>query len=125
MYAPPPPTGLTGLAVASAACAGGGALLIVGGLLLAALIATQQVDAAAVALQYPFWGGIGGLLALACSIPAVITGHLGLSRISRSGGAVTGRPAALAGVIAGYAEIATPIICLIVFVALALTTLTG
>jgi uncharacterized protein DUF4190/uncharacterized protein DUF4339 len=47
--------------------------------------------------------GILGFVTLGLAgLPAVITGHMGLSAIRRSGGALTGRGMAIAGLIMGY-----------------------
>ena len=70
--------------------------------------------------SFPLWTGLGGFLALTCSIPAVITGHLALGKIARSGGATSGRRVALTGVIMGYVEIATPLLCTVIFIVLAI-----
>ena len=46
--------------------------------------------------------GLGAL----CAIPAVICGHIGYARVTKSGGALAGRGLALAGLITGYISIA-------------------
>lgn len=52
------------------------------------------------------WSLILGILSLGCGfvagIPAVICGHMGLSRVGRSGGALSGQGLAVAGLITGY-----------------------
>ncbi|HEX9039215.1 MAG TPA: DUF4190 domain-containing protein [Ktedonobacterales bacterium] len=123
-YMTPAQSGLSGQAIASIICASVGALLVLGGFLLGALASaggtfTSSYERNA---MYPLFGGVGGLLALPLSIAAVVTGHLALSKIKRSGGAVSGHSAALAGVIMGYVEIAVPIISFIVFFALAVAS---
>jgi hypothetical protein len=53
------------------------------------------------------WSLVLGILSLTCLslftvIPAVICGHMGMSRIKKSGGALTGNGLAIAGLIMGY-----------------------
>ena len=63
------------------------------------------------------WSLVLGILSLTCfyiftAIPAVICGHTALSRIKRSGGALTGNGLAIGGLVTGYLGIAMSI-CLI------------
>ena len=51
-------------------------------------------------------GVIGGFLFAIGAIVAIVFGFIGLSRISRSGGARTGRGLAIAGIVLGFAWIA-------------------
>jgi hypothetical protein len=84
-FAPPPPLGAhTGLPVRQSAPASG--------------LAVTSLISGIVALMLCGLGGIG-------TLAAIITGHLSLSRIKRSGGMVGGRGMALAGVILGYVSI--------------------
>lgn len=58
-----------------------------------------------------------GLLSFFCggimtAIPAVICGHVGLSRIKKSGGALSGNGQAIAGMIMGYLIIFTTLLTL-------------
>ena len=57
------------------------------------------------------WSLVLGILSLACftifaAIPGVICGHKALSKIKRSGGALTGQGLAIAGLVTGYLGIA-------------------
>ncbi len=66
-----------------------------------------------------------GILSLTCfsifsAIPAVICGHLGYSRIKRSGGALEGTGLALAGLITGYISIALSVLVIPVLLAIAI-----
>jgi hypothetical protein len=61
--------------------------------------------------------GIVGLCVGPTGVAAVITGHLALSNIKQSGGAVTGRGMAIAGLILGYIEIAFIILAIIYVIA--------
>lgn len=61
-----------------------------------------------------------GVLGLVCGgpflgIPAVICGHIALSRINRSGGGLTGRGQAVAGLVTGYVSF----VCILVIAILA------
>jgi hypothetical protein len=70
--------------------------------------------------------GIAGwsLLPFLGSIVAVITGHLAQGEIKKSGGLVTGKGMAVAGLILGYLAIALGLCLLCVFLILPLLGLT-
>jgi uncharacterized protein DUF4190 len=114
----PPPAGVSGNAVASVICAAIGLLLIVVGVILGIL--TEAVATTGAPIDVPGVTGVASLIALVCSVPAVITGHIAMGRIRQSGGALSGRRAAITGLILGYIEIATPIICLVLFIIVAI-----
>ena len=63
-----------------------------------------------------------GLCSLLCgvftSIPAVICGHISLSRIKESAGALTGRGMAIAGLVIGYIFIAVMVVALLAAIAI-------
>lgn len=128
-YGAPVPTGSSGMAIASVICGIVGAVIVVAGLLIGALVAGTGAGAFTStqeqAAMVPLFTGVGGFIALLASIPAVVTGHIGLGRINRSGGAVSGRGAALTGVILGYCEIAIPLLCTVIFIALAVAAANG
>ena len=126
-YAIPLQAGVSGNALASVICASVGMALIAVGALLGALAAASPADTITSPYEQiavlPFTIGLAGLVALALSIPAVVTGHIALSKIKRAEGALGGRRAALTGLIMGYCEIAVPVLCLIIFVALVAASL--
>lgn len=68
----------------------------------------QQKKTAGIAITSLVLGIIGLLtiwlcgLGMLCAIPAVICGHIGYSRVRKSGGALAGDGMALAGLILGY-----------------------
>src|SRR5690242_2932333 len=71
------------------------------------------------------WSLVLGILGLTfCSIftaiPAVICGHLGYSRIKRSGGTLEGSGLALAGLITGYVGIVLTLLVIPVVLAVAI-----
>jgi hypothetical protein len=71
------------------------------------------------------WSLVLGILSLTCfsifaAIPAVICGHLGYSRIKRSGGTMEGTGLALAGLITGYISIALAVFVMPMLIAIAI-----
>ena len=71
------------------------------------------------------WSLVLGILSLTCfylltAIPAVICGHTALSRIKRSGGALTGDGLAIGGLVTGYLGIALSIFLIPLLVAIAI-----
>jgi hypothetical protein len=71
------------------------------------------------------WSLVLGILSLACftifaAIPGVICGHKALSKIKRSGGALTGQGLAIAGLVTGYLGIAWAIIFIPMMMAIAI-----
>lgn len=71
-------------------------------------------------------GGIAGfsLVPFLGSVVAIITGHLAQSEIKKSGGLVTGKGLAVAGLILGYLGIALGICLICVFLILPLLGMT-
>jgi hypothetical protein len=63
--------------------------------------------------------GILSLCTGIAAIPAVICGHLALSRINQSNGAVGGRGMAITGLVLGYLAIAGYVIFIIIAIATA------
>ena len=66
-----------------------------------------------------------GIVGITClgplgAIPAVICGHVGLSRIKKSGGALQGQGLALAGLILGYVSIGLMIVLIPLYAAIAI-----
>lgn len=77
----------------------------------------QPATTSGMAIASLICGILGLLLWLPC-IPAVILGHMGLSAIKKSAGALTGRGMAIAGLVTGYLMIlALPIIAIFAAVA--------
>ena len=71
------------------------------------------------------WSLVLGILSLTCfyiftAIPAVICGHTALSRIKRSGGALTGDGLAIGGLVTGYLGIALSIFLIPLLAAIAI-----
>lgn len=71
------------------------------------------------------WSLVLGILSLVCftifaAIPGVICGHKALSRIKRSGGALTGQGLAIAGLVTGYLGIAWAIFVIPLMLAIAI-----
>ena len=71
------------------------------------------------------WSLVLGILGLMCigpfgAIPAVICGHMSLSKIKRSAGALTGDGMALAGLIIGYISIGLMVVLLPLYAAIAI-----
>ena len=71
------------------------------------------------------WSLVLGILSLACftifaAIPGVICGHKALSKIKRSGGALTGQGLAIAGLVTGYLGIAWAILFIPLMMAIAI-----
>jgi hypothetical protein len=71
------------------------------------------------------WSLVLGILSLTCfwlftAIPAVICGHMAVSRIKRSGGLIEGRGLALAGMITGYVSIGLSIFIIPMMLAIAI-----
>ncbi len=66
--------------------------------------------------------GILGLVCFGplCAVPAVICGHVGMSRIKRSAGALAGEGLALAGLIMGYVSLALMLIMIPIYAAIAI-----
>lgn len=67
------------------------------------------------------WCLVLGILSLACfsifsAIPGVICGHKALSQINNSGGALSGRSLAIAGLTISYIGIALAVLCIILVV---------
>jgi hypothetical protein len=70
------------------------------------------------------WSLVLGILGLICfsifsAIPGVICGHQALSKIKRSGGALTGKGLAIAGLITGYLGIVWAIVFIPLMIAIA------
>ena len=64
------------------------------------------------------WSLVLGILSLACfsifsGIPGVICGHTALSQINKSGGALSGRALAIAGLTISYISIAVTVVAII------------
>ena len=71
------------------------------------------------------WSLVLGILGLTCfyiltAIPAVICGHLALSRIKRSTGALTGNGLAIGGLVTGYVGIAMSLLVIPMLAAIAI-----
>lgn len=71
------------------------------------------------------WSLVLGILSLTCfyiltAIPAVICGHVAMSRIKRSGGALCGNGLAIAGLVTGYLGIALSLVVLPMLLAIAI-----
>lgn len=71
------------------------------------------------------WSLVLGILSLVCfyiltAIPAVICGHLALSRIKRSGGMLTGNGLAIGGLVTGYIGIALSVLVIPMLMAIAI-----
>ena len=71
------------------------------------------------------WSLVLGILSLTCfyiltAIPAVICGHVAMSRIKRAGGALCGNGLAIAGLVTGYVGIALSLVVLPILVAIAI-----
>jgi hypothetical protein len=71
------------------------------------------------------WSLVLGILSLVCftifaAIPGVICGHKALSKIKRSGGALTGQGLAIAGLVTGYLGIAWAILFIPLMMAIAI-----
>ena len=71
------------------------------------------------------WSLVLGILGLICfsifsAIPGVICGHRALSKIKRSGGALTGQGMAIAGLITGYLGIVWAIVFIPIMIAIAI-----
>jgi competence protein ComGC len=71
------------------------------------------------------WSLILGILSLTCfyiltAIPAVICGHMAMSRIKRSGGALTGNGLAIGGLVTGYLGIALTLLVIPLLAAIAI-----
>ena len=71
------------------------------------------------------WSLVLGILSLMCftiftGIPGVICGHKALSRIKKSGGALTGQGLAIAGLVTGYLGIAWAIFVIPLMLAIAI-----
>lgn len=60
--------------------------------------------------------GICGFILGLTVIPALITGHIALSKIKKSGGIIHGRGMAIAGLILGYITTARLILLIILFI---------
>lgn len=76
-------------------------------------MAPQQTQTSGMAVASMICGILGLLLWLPC-IPAIILGHLGLSAIKKSAGALGGRGMAITGLVTGYLMIAAiPIIAIL------------
>jgi len=74
------------------------------------------------------WSLVLGILSLPCfsifsAIPAVICGHMALSRISYSGGSLAGKGLAIAGLATGYVGIALAIFYIPLMLAIAIPNL--
>ena len=70
----------------------------------------------------PAWSLVLGVFTLPCfylltAIPAVICGHMAMSRIKRAGGALCGNGLAIAGLVAGYLGTALSLVILPVLLA--------
>ena len=71
------------------------------------------------------WSLVLGILSLACftifaAIPGIICGHKALSKIKRSGGALTGQGLAIAGLVTGYLGIAWAVFMIPLMMAIAI-----
>jgi hypothetical protein len=71
------------------------------------------------------WSLVLGILSLTCfyiltAVPAVICGHIAWSRVKRSGGMLSGKGLALAGLITGYIGIAMSLFVLPLMLAIAI-----
>jgi type II secretory pathway pseudopilin PulG len=78
----------------------------------------QQTQTSGMAIASMICGILGLLLWLPC-IPAIILGHLGLSAIKKSAGALGGKGMAVAGLVMGYLMIALiPIIAILAAIAI-------
>ena len=71
------------------------------------------------------WSLVLGILGLVCfsilgAIPAVICGHMALSRIKRSAGALAGQGLAIAGLVTGYLGLAWAIVFIPMMAAIAI-----
>ena len=71
------------------------------------------------------WSLVLGILSLICfsilsAIPGVICGHIALSRIKQSGGALVGQGLAIAGLVTGYLGIAWAIVFIPLMAAIAI-----
>ena len=71
------------------------------------------------------WSLVLGILSLTCffiltAIPAVICGHLAMSRIKRSGGGLTGDGLAIAGLVTGYIGMALTLLLIPLMLAVAI-----
>ena len=64
--------------------------------------AIQTPETPGVAVASMVLGILGFFFCILTGIPAVICGHIALSRIDRSGGALTGRGFAITGLVTGY-----------------------
>ena len=66
--------------------------------------------------------GICGLFVFGplTGIPAVITGHIALSKIKKSGGIIHGRGMAIAGLILGYISIVLTLLLIIILIDIAI-----
>jgi hypothetical protein len=62
-----------------------------------------------------------GLLPIVGAIAAIITGHMARAQINRSGGQISGRGLALAGLILGYAQMAFVLLAICAIIALAVS----
>jgi competence protein ComGC len=74
---------------------------------------------------FAIWSLVLGILSVVCfyiftAIPAVICGHVALSRIKRSGGALGGNGLAIAGLVTGYLAIAMSILIIPLLAAIAI-----
>jgi Domain of unknown function (DUF4190) len=75
--------------------------------------------------QLAVWSLTLGILSLACcsiftAVPGVICGHKALSRIDNSGGTLSGRGLAIAGLVTGYIGVALAIIWIPMMMAIAI-----
>lgn len=67
------------------------------------------------------WSLVLGILSVTCfsifsAIPGVICGHKALSQINNSGGALSGRSLAIAGLTISYIGIALAVLCIVLVV---------
>ncbi|HEX9039216.1 MAG TPA: DUF4190 domain-containing protein [Ktedonobacterales bacterium] len=120
LYVAPAQVGTSGLAIASLVCAVIGGILIPVALVVAFFAMLFGSDGFANDINglYEATLFVFGILvapSAVCGLAAVITGHLALSGIKRSSGALTGRGVALFGLIFGYLNLAPSILCWITF----------
>ena len=65
-------------------------------------------------------GICGFILGPLIGIPALITGHIALSKIKKSGGIIHGRGMAIAGLILGYISIVLTLLLIIILIDIAI-----